>query len=174
MLASWIDRVRGSVAALLRQGLSPEGIALALAFGLAAGIFPVIGATTIVALALGATLGLNQGAIQLANWFAYPLQLLLILPLVRLGEWLVGVPPASFAISQVVARVSTDPVDALATFGMTGLHGILGWLVVVPVFVFVVYRSLLPVLRAASRRLTPSAAQIGQPAEGEPMTTEAS
>ena len=30
--------------ALLRQGLTPEGIALSLAFGLAAGIFPVIGA----------------------------------------------------------------------------------------------------------------------------------
>lgn len=155
--------------ALLRQGLSPEGIALALAFGLAAGIFPVMGATTILALSLGAILGLNQGAVQLANWLAYPLQVMLILPLVRLGEWLAGEPPASFAVAQVVARVSADPVGALATFGMTGLHGILGWLAVLPLVVFIVYRALVPVLRGVSRRLAPESSAPS----GDDVTTEA-
>ena len=71
--AFWSRRVLGPVLGLLRQGLSPEGIALSLAFGLAAGIFPVIGATTLLGLAIGPLLRLNQPALQLASWLAYPL-----------------------------------------------------------------------------------------------------
>lgn len=148
--------VAGPVLALLRQGLTPERIALALAVGLAAGIFPVIGATTLVALALGAMLRLNQPALQLANWLAYPLQLVLILPLVRLGEWLAGVPPMSLSVTQLVAHASADPMGALATYGISGLHGILGWLTVVPLVVLLLYRLLLPALRVAGRRLGPA------------------
>ena len=95
--------------ALLRQGLTPEGIALALAFGVVAGIFPVIGATTILGLALGVVLQLNQPAVQLANWLAYPLQLALIIPLVRLGEWLAGAPPVSFSVAQGVSTRHDRP-----------------------------------------------------------------
>lgn len=138
---------------LLRQGLTPQGVALSLAVGAAAGTFPVIGATTLLALGLGALLRLNQPALQLANWLVYPLQLVLILPFVRLGEWMLGVPPMPFAVAQVVARVAADPVDAAAAFGATGLHGILGWASVVPFLVLGLYRLLLPVLRAASRRM---------------------
>ena len=146
--AFWSRRVLEPVLRLLRQGLSPEGVALSLAFGLAAGIFPVIGAPTLLGLAIGGILRLNQPALQLANWLAHPLQLILILPLVRLGEWVAGVPPTPFAVSHVVARVTADPVEAIATYGMTGVHGILGWVTVLPFLVVGLYRLLLPALRA--------------------------
>ena len=41
---------------------------------------------------------------------------------------------------------------------MTGLHGILGWIAVAPLVVLVLYRLLLPVLRAAQSRIRPSEA----------------
>lgn len=147
----WSRRVSGPIRGLLRQGLTPEGIALALAFGLAAGVFPVLGTTTLLGVAIAAILRLNQPALQLANWLAYPLQLVLILPFVRLGEWLVGVPPASFSVAEVARGVAADPTQAVAAFGVTGLHAVLGWVVVVPIGVLVLYRVLLPVLRASRR-----------------------
>lgn len=156
---------------LLRQGLTPEGMALALAVGAAAGIFPVIGATTLLALGLGAILRLNQPAVQLANWLVYPLQLVLILPLVRLGEWVLGVPPTAFAVNEVVARVAADPLAAVAAFGMTGLHGILGWASVLPFVLLGLYRVLLPVLRAASRRVRPADGPSEGAAGAESMQT---
>jgi uncharacterized protein (DUF2062 family) len=173
--AFWSRRVLGPVLGLLRQGLSPEGIALSLAFGLAAAIFPVIGATTLLGLAIGAILRLNQPALQLANWLAYPLQLVLILPLVRLGEWVAGVPPMPFAVSHVVARVTADPVGAVTSFGMTGLHGILGWVTVLPFVVLGLYRLLLPALRAANRRVRPAGGTSAGEASAEridPATPE--
>jgi uncharacterized protein (DUF2062 family) len=151
----WSERVAEPVMALLRQGLTPEGLALSLAFGIAAGLFPVIGATTVLGLLFGAVLRLNVPALQLANWLAYPLQLAAILPLVRLGEWLVGAPPVSFSVAQIVASVSVDPVGTIERYGLTGLHGILGWITVVPIVVLVLYRVLLPVLRATRRQMRP-------------------
>jgi uncharacterized protein (DUF2062 family) len=145
----WRRRVSGPVLALLRQGLTPEGIALALAFGLAAGVFPVLGATTLLGVAIAALLRLNQPALQLANWLAYPLQLVLIQPFVHLGEWLVGVPPTSFSVAEIAHSVAADPGKAIAAFGMLGLHGVLGWIAVAPFAVLLLYRMLLPVLRKA-------------------------
>jgi uncharacterized protein (DUF2062 family) len=158
MRSFWSQRVVAPVKALLRQGLTPEGVALSLAFGVAAGLFPVIGATTLLGLAVGVALRLNQPALQLANWLAYPLQLAMIVPLVRLGEWLSGAPPVSFSVVQVVASTSSDPLGTLEQFGMSGLHGILGWVAIVPFVVLVLYRVLLPALRAMQSRVRPSEA----------------
>jgi uncharacterized protein (DUF2062 family) len=148
----WNGRVAQPMGALLRQGLTPEGLALSMALGVAAGLFPVIGATTLVGLAFAAAFRLNHAALQLANWLAYPFQVLMIVPLVRLGERLAGAPPATFSVAQVVSRASADPLGALGRFGTTGLHGILGWIAIVPIVVPFLYQALLPALRAAHAR----------------------
>jgi uncharacterized protein (DUF2062 family) len=148
----WSQRVTEPLKSLLRQGLTAEGLALALALGVATGLFPVIGTTTVLGLAAAGALRLNLPALQLANWMAYPAQIALIVPLVRLGEWLAGVPPVSFSVTHVVARTMADPLDALAHYGMTGVHGILGWLAIVPILVLVLYWILLPVLRGVQVR----------------------
>jgi uncharacterized protein (DUF2062 family) len=149
----WNERVAAPVTASLRQGLTPEGIALSLAFGLAVGLFPVVGATTLLGLALGSALRLNLPVLQVANWAAYPLQLALVLPLVRLGERLAGASPATFSAAQLVASTSAEPLGSLERFAVSGLHGVLGWMAVLPIVVPVVYRALLPVLRAAEARV---------------------
>jgi uncharacterized protein (DUF2062 family) len=171
--AFWSRRVAQPVMALLRQGLTPEGIAFAFACGVGVGLFPVIGATTLLGIALGAALGLNQPALQLANWLAYPLQLLMIVPLVRLGEWLAGAPHVTFSVTQVVASMSQDPAGALGRFGVTGLHGILGWAAIVPIVVLILYRALLPVLHATQGRLRPSGRDRSVAARGGSLTSEA-
>jgi len=144
--------VAGPVNEWLRQGLTPEGLALSLAFGLAAGVFPVIGATTLLAFVVGVAFRLNHPALQLANWLAYPAQLALILPFVRLGEWISGAPRASLAVPVVVDRFVADPFGALGAFGLTGMHGVLGWFAVVPIAVPALFGLLLPGLRAARSR----------------------
>jgi uncharacterized protein (DUF2062 family) len=168
----WSQRVRGPVIALLKQGLTPEGVSLSLACGVAAGLFPVIGATTLLGFVIGGALGLNLPALQLANWLAYPLQLAMIIPLVRLGEWLAGAPPVTFSVVEVVARTTADPMDGLVRYGMTGLHGILGWMAVVPIVVLLLYRILLPSLRAAQVRVSPSDAGRSRMASGHSIARE--
>ena len=152
----WNERVAVPVTASRRQGLTREGIALSLAFGVAVGLSPVVGATTLLGLALGSAPRLNLPVLQAANWAAYPLQLALVLPLVRLGERLTGAPPATFWAAPLVASTSAEPLGSLERFAVSGLHGILGWTAVLPIILFVVYQALLRILRAAEARVRPS------------------
>lgn len=80
--------MRQKAEAWLRQGISPQRLALTLALGFAIGCIPVIGVPTALCLVIGLGLRLNMPAIQAANYAAMPLQLLLIFPFVRLGGWL--------------------------------------------------------------------------------------
>ena len=74
----------------LRQGISPRRLALTIALGFAIGCIPVVGVPTVLCAALALALRLNLPAIQAANYAAMPLQLILILPFVRLGRWLIA------------------------------------------------------------------------------------
>ena len=72
----------------LRQGISPQRLALTLALGFAIGCIPVIGIPTAVCLVVALSLRLNMPAIQAANYAAMPFQIALIIPFVRLGGWM--------------------------------------------------------------------------------------
>lgn len=142
---------------LLKQGLTPEKLALSLALGATLGLFPLLGATTVLCLAAGFALRLSHPALQLANYAVYPLQLPLVLAFVRLGERLAGAAPMPFSVERLLVAFRADPVAFFERFGWTGLHGILGWLILAPLVGGVLYLGLVPVLRYAARRLGPRA-----------------
>jgi len=143
----WWRRVRDPIVSLLGQGLTPETLALSFAMGLVLGVFPIIGATTILCFLAGAVFRLNHVALQLANHLAYPLQIPLILAFVRLGEGLLRAPRVTFDPIALVRHFQRDPVGFLREFGVTGLHGILGWSLVAPPVLLVLYLALRPPLR---------------------------
>jgi len=72
----------------LRQGTSPRRLALTLALGFALGCIPLLGIPMVLCAVLALALRLNLPAIQAANCAATPLQLALIVPFMRLGQWL--------------------------------------------------------------------------------------
>ncbi len=146
------QRVTAPIAAQLRQGISAEKIALTIAIGAALGVFPLLGTTTALCLIAGAALRLNQPVIQAVNYLMYPMQLLLILVFVRLGERIVSARPVSFSIPELTRRFAEDPLGFLARFGMTGLHGILGWMIVAIPTAFLLRLALLPALRRVPLR----------------------
>jgi hypothetical protein len=150
--------VMNPVLALLEQGLTPKKLALSLALGVVCGLFPVLGATTLLCVAFGFALRLSHAALQLANYLVYPLQVALILGFVRLGERTLNASPMPFSVSAIVAAARENPALFLERFGLTGLHAILGWALVAPLLAAGLYVALLPLLRTAAARLrTPDA-----------------
>jgi len=151
----WRRRVLDPLVGLLAQGLTPERLAVSLAVGFVLGLFPIVGVTTLLCLAAGFAFRLNHLALQLANHLAYPLQVPLVLAFVRLGERLLGAPRVSLDPLELVRHFERDATGFLREFGLTGLHGILGWSLVAPVLLFALFFSLRPLLRrldAALRR----------------------
>jgi len=150
--------VVGPVLTLLEQGLTPEKLALSLALGVMCGLFPVLGATTLLCVAFGVGLRLSHAALQLANYLVYPVQVALILLFVRLGERTVQAPPIHFSLPTIFALARENPGLFLERFGLTALHAMLGWGIAAPFIGVGLYFVLLPVLRTAAVRLRPPGA----------------
>ena len=134
-----------------------------MAFGIALGLFPIFGTTTLLCVVVAVVLRLNHPAIQVANQLMYLVQLPLIVVFIRIGESLLGVAPIPFSATLMAAELRANPSSLVQRFGMAGLHGIVGWAVVAPVVVGLAYAILLPLLRMASRR---PHAPASQPATG--------
>jgi uncharacterized protein (DUF2062 family) len=117
---------------LLREGLTPEGLACSLTVGLALGIIPLFGTSTALCVAAALAFRLNQPAMQVANYLAYPLQIALLIPFIRLGEHLFGAPRLPLALPLLLEAVKADAWAALGTFWTSLWHAAVAWALVVP------------------------------------------
>ncbi|MGA9641472.1 MAG: DUF2062 domain-containing protein [Terriglobales bacterium] len=140
-------RVVAPIVALLTQGITPGKIALSLAFGITLGVFPVLGTTTLLCVAAALMFGLNLPAIQLVNWLIYPLQLILLLPFMRLGERSFRASPLQFSRAQIVAIAHGDLRHAVTSLWRVEAHAMLGWLLIGPPAILLLYFVLSRVLR---------------------------
>jgi uncharacterized protein (DUF2062 family) len=147
----WRERVVGLIGAQLTQGVTPQKVALTIALGINLAMFPILGSTTLLCAAVAFWLKLNQPIIQLVNWLAYPLQFAMLLPFIRIGEWLTRAPKVNFSIPQMLQRFHDAPGKFLGEFGMTGVHGIIAWLLIAPVLSALIYFTLLPPLKKLSQ-----------------------
>ncbi len=112
----------------LRQGISPRRLALTLALGFAIGCLPLVGVTSALCVVVALGLRLNFPAIQAANWTAAPLQLVLILPFVRLGQRLTGYSLGHSI--QAGALLHSSPSVFLAQVGGLAGQAMLAWLLI--------------------------------------------
>ena len=137
---------------LLRQGVTPEKIALSVALGAALGVFPALGWTTALCAVAALVLRLNLPAIQVVNYFMYPVQLVLLLPFFRLGEKVFGAQHMLLSVSQILQLIHSGVWNAIKFLWTTTWHAIAVWAVLAPVFTGIVYALLTPLLRRALRR----------------------
>src|SRR6267143_1282461 len=97
---------------LLRQGVTPEKLALGLAIGGALGVFPALGCTTLLCTIVAIVLRLNLPAIQIVNYFVYPIQIALLVPFFRLGEKLFRAAPLPVSIAQIQGMIHANACAA--------------------------------------------------------------
>jgi uncharacterized protein (DUF2062 family) len=136
---------------LLRQGITPEKIALSIALGAVLGIFPVLGSTTILCAAAAFVFRLNLPAIQLVNFLIYPLQLILFLPFLQAGSRITGAAPVTLSMKEVFGMIKSDPWSLIKMLWTASLGAIAIWMVISPLVVAAVYFTLAPVLRRLRR-----------------------
>lgn len=157
MFRAWIQRqLVTPILQLLRQGITPEKIALSIAFGAVLGCMPFLGVTTTLCFLVAFLLRLNPVAIQLINYLMYPIQLALFIPFIRAGEKLFHTHPLAITLSQLEHLVKTNMVQAVKILWTTLWHAVTVWAALAPLGVLVLYLALLPIMRYAASRLAPT------------------
>jgi uncharacterized protein (DUF2062 family) len=145
-------RMARPIVELLRQGVTPEKMALSLALGVALGVFPVLGTTTALCAVVALILRLNLPAIQIVNYFVYPLQIALLVPFFRAGEKLFGAPHLPLSVRQIAAMVHASFWGATRFLWTTVWHAVVAWCLIAPVFLALAYVVLLPLLGRMARK----------------------
>ena len=154
MIASLLRRkIVSPILDLLRQGTSPEKIALSIALGITLGVTPVLGSTSLLCLLAAVVLRLNLPSIQLVNYLVYPLQFALLIPFIRLGEWIFGVQPIKISVNQVLQLIRDDVWIAIATLWTATIHALVAWSAVGSLASLVMYLCLAAALRRLARPL---------------------
>ena len=132
---------------LLRQGITPEKIALSLAIGVCLGVFPVLGSTTALCALAAILFRLNLPAIQLVNYFVYPLQLALLIPFIRFGEIIFRAPHVPLSLTIIVDSIKRSAWQTTKTYWTSGWHAMIAWCLVGPLAIWILYLVLTPILR---------------------------
>lgn len=165
-LSGGLAAARERAAAWLRSGLEPRRLAFTLALGFAIGCLPMLGVTTGICALLAMLFGLNMPAIQAANWVAMPLQAVLLVPFLRMGQWLL--PGSSHGaeaglrglggidLGRMVTHAMAAPMHALEQAASLFGRALLAWGVTALPALVVLTLLLTPVLHLVRRQMAAS------------------
>ena len=137
---------------LLRVGATPEKLAWSLAMGAVVGVNPLLGSTTVLALALAGCLRLNVVASQVSNHAMYPLELLLFPAWIKLGSMLFGTPGLPLTKAGLAAAAK-HPWATTRTIWTWEWHALVVWLLASAVLAPLLAWAFKPVLARALDRL---------------------
>jgi uncharacterized protein (DUF2062 family) len=165
-LKNWLNRrLLEPLLALLRQGMSPQRLALCIAIAIVVGNIPILGVSTIICSFVALIFRMNLPTILLVQGAMGPTQVLLIIPFVRLGEWILRVPPQVVSIKAALGLMSQGVWQAVVVLRDAIFHAGLAWALTAPFCVYMLHRLLTPVFErlAAQVRRPPTVAPYPRP-----------
>jgi len=122
----------------LKQGITPQKLALTCALGVVIGIFPILGTTTLLCLGAALLLRLNIPILQLVNYLVTALQVVLIFPFIQAGVFIFGLKPFAYTRDQLITLFRNDFWSLLKESGIFIAAGIAAWLLLsIPLFILI-------------------------------------
>ena len=132
---------------LFREGMSVKKISLSIALGVVLGIFPVLGATTLLCTIAAFALRLNLPSIQIVNYLVYPLQLVLLGPFYVAGNWLFGDGSLHIIDGNIIDLLKNDFWASMVSLWDLTLYAVVVWLIISPFAILFLYGLLMPLVR---------------------------
>ena len=144
-------RVLIPVSNIRKQGFSAETLALSISIGIIGGAFPVIGFASYICLLLTLVFKQNILIVQVVNWIVYPLQILLIIPLMKLGNSIFTGGELTITMHQVIVAFQSGIMNGIKLIGIISLYGIIAWAVIAIPTLFILYSLFLIIFRYFNR-----------------------
>jgi len=120
-----------------KEGLTPEKLAFSVTIGIIAGVFPVVGATTLVSLLLTMLFRQNLLVVQSVQWLLALVQVLLVIPFMQFGAYLLSQNAVHISMAQINHAFQPGMLSGIKTVGVFHLYGIFSWLIlIIPVGAF--------------------------------------
>jgi len=117
-----------------KDGITSETLVFSITIGVVAGIFPVIGTTTILSILLTILFRQNVLIVQAIQWSMAIFQIALIVPFMLIGNNLLQRQPLHINIRTIEKAFNLGFLNGIETIGVLHLYAIFAWiLLVVPI-----------------------------------------
>jgi uncharacterized protein (DUF2062 family) len=135
------------------MGASPRKLAWSISLGLVIGINPLLGSTTLLCLGVAALFRLNLAASQLANHLMYPLEIVLVVPFLRLGSRLFATGPIPLSPAALLHAARSHPVTLIQDLWQWEWHALVLWALIALPLLPGIAVGLTPILRRLLYRI---------------------
>ncbi len=132
-------RIGDKIISFLKQGISPQKLALTLSIGFCLGTIPLLGSTFLLCTAAAFIFRLNLPAIQAVNYAVYPLQLIFYIPFLKAGASLFSEQKFNYSLMQIVNMLSEDLPGTIYRFFWINMSAILLWLIITALIAVPIY-----------------------------------
>ena len=131
----------------VRKGICPKELALTITLGLTLGVIPFMGVNTLILIVLAIIFRLNHVIVQLVNYSVFPLQLILYLPFLKLGQLVFNGPKLEITSKEFIFSLRHEWLNTIIDIWKLNLLGLLLWLLISIPVGYAIYSVVYYVLR---------------------------
>jgi uncharacterized protein (DUF2062 family) len=143
-LKAVLNKVKAKTTALLKQGLSPKELSQSLIVSGLISTIPILGVSTFMITSVSLKRKLNLPVMISLSYLMWPIQILLIIPFIRVGEFIFSVPRNHHTAEEIISSFQNSFFQTLSQLSFELLCGLGGWfLTAVPLAVGIYWVSLL-------------------------------
>lgn len=147
----WFRNYKQKIKRLFQQGLTPKELAMSIALAFWIGIFPIYGTTTVFLTFLALKLRLNLPIMVAVSYALTPIQFLLLIPFIRIGEFVLGFQPMALDLSTLKASFSSGLFETLSVFSGRLALAVGAWILVALPISVLLYIILFQIFRKVKR-----------------------
>lgn len=113
---------------LFKQGLSPLELCQSVVVSATFTIIPILGVSSLILTSLSLKRKWNLPLMLGLSYMLWPLQILLIIPFIHLGEFIFGLPPSHHTANEIIRSFENSFFQSLGGLFFELLCGLGGWL----------------------------------------------
>jgi uncharacterized protein (DUF2062 family) len=134
-----IVALKSKISALFKQGLTPRELLKSILVASLFSIIPIVGVTTVLLTILSVKRKLNLPIMIAISYLAWPLQILMIIPFINIGEFIFSIPQSNHSAQEIIASFQESFFGTLSQLSFELLCGFGGWLLTAVPFFTLVY-----------------------------------
>lgn len=139
-----LNSLKDKITVLFKQGLTPNELSQSIIVSGLISIIPILGVSTFMITTISLKSKLNLPVMIALSYLMWPVQILLIIPFIQVGEFIFSVPRNHHTVEEIISSFQNSFFQTLSQLSFELLCGFGGWLLTtVPLAVVVYLVSLL-------------------------------
>lgn len=139
-----LNSLKNTISVIFKQGLTPKELNQSIIVSGLISIIPILGVSTFMITTISLKSKLNLPVMIALSYLMWPVQILLIIPFIRVGEFIFSIPRNHHTVEEIIGSFQNGFFQTLSQLSFELLCGFGGWLfTAVPVAVGIYLVSLL-------------------------------